>query len=103
MSLKRVSKKDEKRIIEMRERIISVLSSDIKLVSLTYYPDAFGSIVVELDAPAEKHSFVADRGEIYHKFKRTEEDCWHSSSCMNFEDEDIFSNLLQIIKTELHL
>ena len=98
----------KKRENEMKDEFISILPSDFKLISFAYTPKMFGNIRVEIHTLDKKHIFFTDRGEIYHQFKNTEEDFWHSKMCcdhsyMHFEQQDTFHKLLQVIKTELQL
>ena len=98
----------EKRKKEMYDRLISIIPSEITIVSFEYYPKIFGNIVIKLNSPTSEHKFVADRGEIYHNVKMTGDEFWRTKfSCDNsyiyFEKENTFNKLLQAIKKELRL
>jgi hypothetical protein len=98
----------EKRKKEMYDRLISIIPSEITIVSFEYYPKIFGNIVVELESHNSKHRFITDRGEIYHNSQMSGENTWKSKMCcdnsyMYLKKEDTFSKLLQVIKQELNI
>ena len=82
----------------MLEAVKALLPANATIVSFDYYEKAFGNIVLKLETGKDIHTFITDRGEIYHNGKML---CDHSY--LYIEKEDTFSKLLQLIKQELKL
>ena len=91
-------KRTERRKNEMLEAVKALLPANATIVSFDYYEKAFGNIVLKLETEKDIHTFITDRGEIYHNGKML---CDHSY--LYIEKEDTFSKLLQLIKQELKL
>ncbi len=81
---------------DMLNAMKAVLPAEATLVSFEYNDKVFGNIVVKIELKKIMHTFVTDRGEIYHNGKMI---C--DSSYRHTEKEDTFPKLLQIIKNEL--
>ncbi len=80
----------------MIDPLKAILPAEATLVSFDYNEKVFGNIVVEIELAKIKHTFITDRGEIYHNGKMI---C--DSSYLYIEKKDTFSKLLQMIKIEL--
>ena len=91
-------KRAEQRKNEMLEMIKAILPTNATVVSFDYYGKVFGNIVLKLEIGNDIHTFITDRGEIYHNGKML---C--NSSYHYIEKEDTFPKLLQMIKQELKL
>ena len=85
-------KRVEQRKNEMLEMIKALLPTNATVVSFDYYEKVFGNIVLKLEIGKDTHTFITDRGEIYHNGK------YHYT-----EKKDTFLKLLQLIKQELKL
>ncbi len=83
---------------ELRERINALLPTDATVISFDYNEKAFGNIVLKLEFENVIHTFITDRGEIYHNGKMLCDSSYH-----DIEKEDTFSKLLQLVKRELKL
>ncbi len=83
---------------DMSDALKAILPDEAELISFDYNEKFFGNIVAEIKLKKMKHTFITDRGEIYHNGKMI---C--DSSYRYTEKEDTFSKLLQIIKLELRL
>ena len=81
-------------IDEMKQFIISALPSDAILVDFIYDSKCFGNMIVKIKQNKKLHTFITDRGEIYHNNVML---CDSSYQCQ----EDAFFKLLQIIKSAL--
>lgn len=86
-------KKREQRINEMANIIRNILPKGATLLSFEYNSTIFGKMVVEVKALDDKHTFITDRGEIYHNGIMLCDSSYHY-----YEKEDTFSKLLQIIQ-----
>ena len=85
-------KRVEQRKNEMLEMIKALLPTNATVVSFDYYEKVFGNIFLKLEIGKDTHTFITDRGEIYHNGKM-----------LCTEKEDTFLKLLQLIKQELKL
>ena len=83
-------------IEEMKQCIISVLPSNAMLIDFLYDSKCFGNMIVKIKQNRINHTFITDRGEIYHNKKMV---C--DNSYQYKENEDTFSKLIQIIKDTL--
>ena len=91
-------KRVEQRKNEMLEMIKTLLPTNATVVSFDYNEKVFGNIVLKLEIGKDTHTFITDRGEIYHNGKMLCDSSYHYT-----EKEDTFSKLLQLIKQELKL
>ena len=91
-------KRVEQRKNEMLEMIKALLPTNATVVSFDYYGKVFGNIVLKLEIGKDTHTFITDRGEIYHNGKMLCNSSYHYT-----EKEDTFPKLLQLIKQELKL
>ena len=87
-----------KRKNDMLNALKGVLPAEAILISFEYNEMIFGNIVVKIEFKKTLHTFVTDRGEIYHNGKMLCDSSYHYT-----EKEDTFPKLLQLIKTELNL
>ena len=88
----------EQRENDMLNALKAILPAAATLVSFDYNERVFGNIVVKIKLPKVMHTFVTDRGEIYHNGKMICDSSYHYT-----EKEDTFSKLIQLIKNELEL
>ena len=88
----------EQRKNEMLEMIKALLPTNATVVSFDYNEKVFGNIVLKLEIGKDTHTFITDRGEIYHNGKMLCNSSYHYT-----EKEDTFPKLLQLIKQELKL
>ena len=86
----------EQRKNDMLNALKAVIPAEATLVSFDYNKMVFGNIVIKIEMSKIMHTFVTDRGEIYHNGKMI---C--DSSYRYTEKEDTFPKLLQMIKKEL--
>ena len=89
-------KRVEQRKNEMLEMIKSLLPTNATIVS--FDKRFFGNIVLKLEIGKDTHTFITDRGEIYHNGKMLCNSSYHYT-----EKEDTFPKLIQLIKQELKL
>ena len=62
-------KRVEIRKNEMLEMIKALLPTNATVVSFDYNEKVFGNIVLKLEIGKDTHTFITDRGEIYHNGK----------------------------------
>ena len=62
-------KRVEQKKNEMFEMIKTLLPTNATVVSFDYYEKAFGNIVLKFEIGKDTHTFITDRGEIYHNGK----------------------------------
>ena len=91
-------KKVEQKRNAMLEMIKALLPTNASIVLFDYNKKFFGNIVLKLEIGKDKHTFITDRGEIYHNGKMLCDSSYHYT-----EKEDTFPKLLQLIKQELKL
>lgn len=84
-------------IDEMKQHIISVLPDNVTLIDFSYDAKCFGNIIAQIKKRGKTHTFIADRGEIWHNKTVL---CDSSYQCR--EKEDTFSKLLQMISKEMN-
>lgn len=84
-------------IDEMKKYIISVLPNDAILIDFIYDSKYFGNMIVKINQSGKSHTFITDRGEIYHNGAML---C--DSSYRFTEKEDTFPKLIQMIKNLLN-
>jgi hypothetical protein len=82
---------------EMKHFIISELPSDAILIDFIYDSKCFGNMIAKIKQNGKVHTFITDRGEIYHNNEML---C--DSSYRYKEKEDTFPKLLQMIKIVLN-
>lgn len=87
----------EQNICEMAERIRSILPSGATLVSFDRNEQFFGNLALKITLDRVTHTFVTDRGEIYHNGKLLCDSSYHKAG-----NDDTFLKLLQLIKRELN-
>ena len=87
-----MSKKDSNR--EVLKSILDTYQAE--LVSYEYYQKIFGNYVILINFGEQTHTFVTDRGEIYHNDKMMCDSSYHVDG-----SDDTFTKLLEIIKQEL--
>ena len=88
----------EIRLRRVKERILFHIATNATVVSFDYNEKVFGNIVLKLEIGKDTHTFITDRGKIYHNGKMLCDSSYHYT-----EKEDTFSKLLQLIKQELKL
>ena len=81
---------------EMKQYIISILPDDATLVNVSYSSNSFVNMIVEIKQNGKLHTFITDKGEIYHNNTML-----YDSSYQYFEKNDTFSKLIQVIKDVL--
>ena len=64
-----LKRRKEQRKNDMLNALKAVLPTEATLVSFDYNGKVFGNIVVEIEVAKIMHTFVTDRGEIYHNKK----------------------------------
>ena len=82
----------------MMEIIKTLLPTNAAVVSFDYNEKVFGNIVLKVEIEKDIHTFITDRGEIYHNGKMLCDSSYHYT-----EKEDTFPKLLQLINKELKL
>ena len=83
-------------IDEMKQFIISALPNDAILIDFIYDSKCFGNMIAKIKQNGKVHTFITDRGEIYHNHEML---C--DSSYQYKEKEDTFPKLIQMIKSTL--
>lgn len=83
-------------IDEMKQFIISALPSDAILIDFIYDSKCFGNMIAKIKQNGKVHTFITDRGEIYHN-----DEMLCDSSYQYKEKEDTFPKFLQMIKMKL--
>ena len=91
-------KRTEQRKNEMLEMRKALLPINAAVISFGYNEKVFGNIFLKLEFEKDIHTFITDRGEIYHNGKMLCNSSYHYT-----EKEDTFPKLLQLIKQELKL
>ena len=78
----------------MLNALKAILPAEATLVSFDYDKKVFGNMIVEIELEKIKHTFITDRGEIFHNGVML---CDSSYLCMG---EGTFPKLLQLIQRE---
>ena len=91
-----LKKRGEEQKSNMLNRLKTILPANATLLSFEYNKNIFGNIVVVIKVANVKHTFITDRGEIYHNGKLLCDSSYHY-----LEKEDTFSKLLQMMRREL--
>ncbi len=71
---------------------------NLKLVKYEYYSKIFGNFNIEIIKQNQLHSFITDRGEIYHNSIMICDNSYHIAG-----EDDTFLKLVEVIKKELCL
>ena len=51
---------------EMKQHIVSILPSNSTLINFIYDAKCFGNMIAKIKQNGKVHTFITDRGEIYH-------------------------------------
>ncbi len=81
---------------EMKRHIVSILPENASLDEFLYDAQCFGNMIVRINKDGKLHTFVTDRGEIYHDKVMLWDGYYHYK-----EKQDNFRKLLQVISKEM--
>ena len=73
-----------------------VEANNAELVSYKYFNKIFGNFVIEIKYNGKIHTFVTDRGEIYHNSSMICDGAYHKATY-----DDVFDKLVEGVKAEL--